>query len=234
MLMAQVSALQAQLNLQKRSEPEEDAGYATDEDKEDSCRGALRHWRQLEACIEYNERHMGAFVSTELPKNDFMAAWRERLRLLPSSPLYLQGAVTKQLGRLAVAFDVAMCDFGDGNARLEYLARKNLRLQLEDAGELVLRISGVDAAGYTEYSNLLVKSRRTNRTRKSGYVGLDSIIADVLTKHRTKRSQNKANGEGGKPGRSSSARRSSAGPGSITKSPRRGSSDKPKKDRDEE
>ena len=164
------------------SDPDIDVTIATDEEDEISCGKSLRSWKGLEKGLEYHERSAGAFICTDRDVHTFVAEWTDRLRLRPSSPTYLGVQVTRQLCRLRTAFNVAASDFGV-SYRVEYAARTNLRLQIEDAGQLMLQIAGVNADGYAEYFAQLTKHRRTNRqsaARRGAYVGIDATIAEIL------------------------------------------------------
>jgi hypothetical protein len=68
-----------------------------------------------------------------------------------------------------------------------YEATTLLRLLIEDAGRLQLKIAGVVAEGYEVYETELLKQRNKNRRGRTAYLGLDPLIRSCLKSHARRR-----------------------------------------------
>jgi hypothetical protein len=208
--------------------------YATDEEDEESCRTALAHWRALERRLDHSEIATGAFVATNLTRQDFIGEWRRRLRIRATSNDFHHTLVEDMITRLAAAFDVASTPWGQSNPVPEYAARKNLRLALEAAARLNLQLHGVKKEAFDDFAIKVRGARTKNRTSKSVFTGLDTLVADLAVKFKQTPNQRSGSRGGRRRGKSSSNRGDREGRDQKERSSRRGSRSRDKQTKHQE
>ncbi len=177
----------------------DEARHATDVDDPTSCKNACTRWCQRDKDLEHQERATSAFLCVEGGRPLFETEWRRRLAVKPAAPEYHSVMVNDTIDRLLCAFDLLAASRDCvRDAKLKYLAHKNMRLNIEAAVKLRLTLNGADGTSFPILAAKIRSARNANRRGKVAYVSMDTIFTDIMAKQKKKEFGGAPRGGGGR------------------------------------
>jgi hypothetical protein len=115
--------------------------YATDEDSDASCYASVERRKKRELALPREQRYTATLLCMDMTRDNFIAAWTQRLNRNATSSQREKEEVTTLLERLLVSYDmlVAANETSDTHAKTLHRAAKAHRVLLQDAMRTLLR-----------------------------------------------------------------------------------------------
>jgi regulator of replication initiation timing len=170
---------------------------ATDVDDETSCGAAVERWLRVERQIPSTERATGPYIGATLSPELFYQEWRRRLLPLPDTRSYVRAEIERMMSILTTAHRLA-CAPRFPTTIIQYATYENLRMQIENAQRLQMKIAGVTNEAYDTYDTSLPVYRSSNRRARAAFKSSDQLILNLIKKHaRQTRRGGRPGGRGG-------------------------------------